>query len=59
LDDIYRVSYFFGWGFFTLFPFRHQSVKAAPPNWTRQRDAQNAEVGRRNWKEGFAGMEKE
>jgi hypothetical protein len=60
LDDIYTVSYFFGWGLFTLFLSSIAAPKlkkAAPPNWTRQRVAQNAEVGRRNGKEGERGDE--
>jgi hypothetical protein len=59
LDDIYTVSYFFGWGLFTLFlsSIAAPKLKAAPPNWTRQRVGQNAEVGRRNGKEGERGDE--
>jgi hypothetical protein len=46
-------------GLFTLFlsSIPAPKLKAATPNWTRQRVAQNAEVGRRNWKEGERGDE--
>jgi hypothetical protein len=46
-------------GLFTLFLsyIPAPNLEAAPPNWTRQRVAQNAEVGRRNWKEGERGDE--
>jgi hypothetical protein len=59
LDDIYTLSYLFGWGFslFFLASIAAPKLKAAPPNWTRQRVAQNAEVGRRKWKEAERGDE--